>query len=160
MYPTWSPDGHRIAFAYHETKEPARAISTAAEDFFTTGGIFEIEAFRGDIWVMDLDGSGRTQLTDDPGNDTHPTWSPDGSKIAFTSHRDGNAEIYLMDPDGSELMRLTRDPASDRLPLWYPFWNKILFTSDREGGIDVWIMNPDGSEPTRLTVHEANDFLR
>ena len=159
-YPTWSPDGRRLAFAYQASREPSRALSTARGDFYITRDLFTLAASQADIWVMNVDGSGRTQLTRQRGNDTHPSWSPDGSRIAFSSDRDGNDEIYLMNPDGSDVVRLTEDPASDRLPLWYPLWNRILFTSDRGGGVDVWMMKPDGSDLTRLTTREGSDFVR
>ena len=49
------------------------------------------------------------------------SWSPDGSKIAFTSHRDGNNEIYVMDTDGSNQINITNNSASDMRPSWSPF---------------------------------------
>ncbi len=69
---------------------------------------------------MDADGSGLTTLTDNPANDSFPAWSPDGSRIAFTSDRDGNAEVYVMNADGSDLTRLTNNPAEDDAPAWSP----------------------------------------
>ena len=52
-------------------------------------------------------------LTVDPARDDWPAWSPDGSKIAFASGRDGNAEIYVMNADGTNVVRLTNDPGND-----------------------------------------------
>ena len=66
-------------------------------------------AHDGDIWVMNADGSGRTQLTDHPDEDFDPAWSPDGSQIAFRSHRDNNVDVWLMDADGSRQTRLLID---------------------------------------------------
>ncbi len=54
---------------------------------------------------MDADGSGHTRLTDNPAQYCCPTWSPDGSRIAFDSDRDGNFEIYIMNADGSDPTR-------------------------------------------------------
>jgi TolB protein len=71
---------------------------------------------------MNADGSGRTRLTDIPGNDHWPPkWSPDSTRIAFTS--DGieeHAQIYVMNSDGSGLTWLTDNPADDSLPAWRP----------------------------------------
>ena len=60
------------------------------------------------------------RLTNDPGDDAFPSWSPDGTRIAFASSRDGNVEIYVMDADGTNLVRLTNDPAEDSSPAWRP----------------------------------------
>ncbi|GAF96254.1 unnamed protein product, partial [marine sediment metagenome] len=49
-----------------------------------------------------------------------PSWSADGSKIAFSSGHDGNLEIYVMDADGSNPTRLTNNPAEDKHPAWSP----------------------------------------
>ena len=65
---------------------------------------------------MNADGSGQTNLSHDSGE--HPTWSPDGSKIAFTSFRDGNGEIYVMNADGSAQNNLTQLVDEDADPSW------------------------------------------
>ena len=58
----------------------------------------------------------KTRLTNDRADDSHPAWSPDGSRIAFTSGRHGNSEIYVMDADGSNQTRLTNNPAEELGP--------------------------------------------
>ena len=64
-----------------------------------------------DVYVIDVDGSGERRLTNSPGLDGFPAWSPDGKRIAFVSARDnGNCEIYVIDADGSGQERLTRTP--------------------------------------------------
>ena len=69
---------------------------------------------------MDADGSNQSRLTDNPYYDENLSWSPDGTKIAFASDRDGNGEIYVMNADGSNQTRLTSDPADDYYPSWSP----------------------------------------
>ena len=71
---------------------------------------------------MNADGSGQTDLTNDPADDTDPTWSPDGSKIAFTTNRGptGDNEIYLMNANGSSPVDLTNSPANESDPDWQP----------------------------------------
>ena len=69
---------------------------------------------------MDSDGSNQTNITNNPALDFAPSWSPDGSKIAFVSFRDGNDEIYVMDADGSNQSRLTSNSADDWFPSWLP----------------------------------------
>jgi TolB protein len=70
---------------------------------------------------MNADGSGQQNLTRNAAHDRHPAWSPDGRKIAFVSHRDGNSEVYVMNADGSGQRRLTRKPeGTDIHPTWAP----------------------------------------
>ena len=71
------------------------------------------------IYVMNPDGSGLTRLTSTD-QDAFPTWSPDGTRIAFASHRDGNWEIYVMNADGANQTNITNNPADDVYPLWRP----------------------------------------
>ncbi len=60
---------------------------------------------------MNVDGSEQVRLTNNPAYDWDPSFSPDGSKIAFESYRDGNDEIYIMNIDGSEQVNLTNNLA-------------------------------------------------
>ena len=59
-------------------------------------------------------------LTDNYADDFMHSWSPDGTRIAFGSNRDGNGEIYVMNADGSGQTRLTNNPAEDAVPAWSP----------------------------------------
>jgi Tol biopolymer transport system component len=69
---------------------------------------------------MDADGSNQQRLTGNSAWDREPSWSSDGSRIAFISYRDGNYEIYVMDTDGSNQQRLSNNPAQDQSPSWSP----------------------------------------
>ena len=112
-----------------------------------------------EIYVMNADGSGQTNLTNNPADDHAPAWSPDGSRIAFQTARDGDSEIYVMNTDGSEPTRLTNNPASDIHPAWSPDGSQIVFTSRRDGNDEIYVMNADGSGQTRLTNNKVLDFL-
>ena len=63
--------------------------------------------------MLDADGSNPTRLTNNAAQDIEPAWSPDGSKIAFASNRDGNWGVYSMNADGSSLTRLTNESDTD-----------------------------------------------
>ena len=73
-----------------------------------------------DIYLMDTGGGNVQRLTDTPGKDWEPAWSPDGARIVFASHRDGNWEIYTMNADGTQQQRVTEDEAEDTSPAWRP----------------------------------------
>src|SRR5207244_12641176 len=80
-----------------------------------------------------------------------PAFSPDGTRVAFTSNRDGNPELYVMNRDGSNLRRITNHPAIDSTPTWSPTGTQIAFTSDRSGSPQIYIVGADGlGSPTRI----------
>src|SRR6266516_3823951 len=124
---------------------------------FTTSAAAEpvaqlaIEA-AGDIYVINSNGTGLTRLTTDPAYDASPAWSPDGSKIAFVSYRDGPAAIYVMNADGTNPVALTNHAGSDEQPAWSPDGRKIAFASNRDGHYEIYLMNADGTGVTRLTA--------
>ena len=72
-------------------------------------------------------------------------WSPDGSRIAFSSFRDDNDEIYVMNADGTNLRRMTNHPAKDRYPAWSPDGQRLAFSSHRDGNDEIYVMNADGT---------------
>ena len=111
-----------------------------------------------EIYVVNRDGSGRSNLTQNPFADYSPAWSPDGGHIAFQTYRDGNAEIYVMNADGSGLINLTSDPSQDITPRWSPDGAKIAFASNRNGNHDIYVMNSDGTNPVGLTDNPAHEY--
>jgi TolB protein len=67
---------------------------------------------------MKADGTAQTRLTMYPADDETPAWSPDGTRIGFSSTRDGNLDIYAMHTDGTGVTRLTTNPAFDLISGW------------------------------------------
>jgi len=113
----WSPDGRKLAFA-------------------DGGGIHTVNA----------DGTGDTRMPTGDGPAGWPTWSPEGTRLAFRSLNGDGGGIYVANLDGTDRKQLTRETGDLDLA-WSPDGTRIAFA--REGSIAV--MNADGSAPTRLT---------
>lgn len=118
-----------------------------------TGRIVFSCCIVGGIYVMNADGSGRTLLA--AGDD--PVWSPDSTRIAFHTERQGNVDIYVMNADGSGQNNLTNHPARDWGAAWAPDGQQIAFVSERTGDADIYTMNAEGSHPTNLTNRAGSD---
>jgi Tol biopolymer transport system component len=89
--------------------------------------------------------------------DWAPCWSPDCTRIAFCSYREGQEDIYIMNADGSNPIQLTDNTAEDSFPSWSPEGDRIAFHSNRDGNSNIYVMNIDGSNQTRLTDNAAKD---
>ena len=74
----------------------------------------------GDVYALTVRTGAIRRLTFARGDDTDPSWSPDGTRIVFDSTRDGNREVYLMNADGSGQRNLTHNPAEDWADTWQP----------------------------------------
>jgi Tol biopolymer transport system component len=103
-----------------------------------------------------------TRLTRHRASDSNPTWSADGSRIAFETNRRGNyrryrdSDIFVMRADGRGLRQLTFSNAFDGDPAW-SWLDRIAFESDRTGSSDIWAVDSDGADETRLTTSPAFD---
>ncbi len=108
--------------------------------------------------MVNVDGTGLSRLTTDAAADHGPVFSPDGTKIAFSSIRDEHHnEIYVIKVDGTNVTRLTSNLAVDAHPAFSPDGTKIAFISNRDGDDfdfgyhEIYAMNADGTGQTRLT---------
>jgi TolB protein len=127
--PSWSPDARALAYTTYRPN-PDIFIS------FIYQGLLQ-------------------NPTKGVGTNYLPVFSPDGTRIAFMSARDGNPEIYVMNADGSNVRRLTNHPAGDGTPTWAPSGAQIAFVSDRAGQPQIYVMGADGSNVRRLTTNES-----
>ncbi|MCX5993402.1 MAG: DPP IV N-terminal domain-containing protein [Chloroflexi bacterium] len=113
------------------------------------------------IYTINPDGSDVLPTSDDNRTvDGLPRWSPDGSKMVFSSNQSGNYQIWSMSADGSDRKRLSDLKGRSALPRWSPDGSKIVFTSEvlnaaGDKDLEIFVMNSDGSGVQQLTVSPA-----
>ena len=125
-YRDWSPDEKKILYDAHLVPE-------------------EHDLAPGGIVVMDADGKNKRLVKKARG--LHPTWSPDGKRIAFISGVDVISHVFVMDADGRNRTQLTHDFVRKRLPSWSHDGKRIAYVGDNV----IWVVDSDGENPRQLT---------
>lgn len=166
------PDGSRILYSSTHLK----GGQCPPPPDMSGGYVWPLYDF--DILTARPDGSDVRVLFATPGYDAEATIAPDGSRIVFTSTRDGDLDIYSMNPDGTDVRRLTDEPGYDGGPFFSPDGSKIVYRARypeddqeladyqrlladnlvRPGVLDIYVMDADGSNRRRLTNNQAANF--
>lgn len=106
-----------------------------------------------DIWTVAPDGTDLVNVTGDPAHDGSAQWSPDGSKIVFSSDRNGDFDIFTVAPDGTALTQLTSGDGDDEHPTWSPNGRRIAFVRGNvRRSYDIFVMRSDGSSLRRIAA--------
>lgn len=136
--PAWSPDGKLLVF-----------ISPCPK----RGDFFENAYTNSSLYLMNADGTSKpTQLTNAPGADFDPAWSPDGERIAFASMRDGQKQIYTLDASSLAVTRLTNTVSGIETgqPAWSPDGSMIAYMVERLGTYQIWVMDSKGEKNEQI----------
>ncbi len=169
MNPTLSPDGRHLAYIdftsgrstlyirnLAERKIAAVAKSGVSIDpgWRSNSEVAATLSFDGSqgIYLIKTDGSISRRITNSKSIDISPTFSPDGSKMAFVSSRNGLPQIFVEDLQSGEVKRLTFSGRYNTQPSWSPIGDKIAYTTwEKSGEINIFVINADGTGLVQLT---------
>jgi hypothetical protein len=154
-----SPDGTIEGVAPGRATITAQAAGgePAQATVFVTGDLLVASTRGGRFGVYTLLASQPEHffplVADSSGNNVQARYSPDRTRLAFSSDRgaQGNYDIYVADADGRNPARLTTEAAVDVNPVWTPDGQHLVFVSARGGARQLYVMRPDGSDVRQLT---------
>jgi len=159
---TVSEDGTVTTAAYGHARITATAPGgrRATAEVYVQGEIVVASSRTGRFQLYAAERANLAQLRkvmDDTATATEPAFSPDGSRIAFTSTRDGQPEVYVMDADGTNVSRLTNSPGLDGDPSFSPDGQTVLFHSQRTGHRQIYLQPITSSVAIPLTQEPADN---
>ena len=144
------PGGRAVHVTLHEGTNMAAALSP-------DGRTLAIDLL-GTLWTMPAAGGVAKPITDISMDARQPSWSPDGTHLAFQAYRSTTWQIWTIKSDGTDLRPVTSGPYDDREPAWSPDGRRIAFSSDRSGSYDVWLLTLATGDIKQITSAASNEF--
>jgi serine/threonine-protein kinase len=146
----WHRSGKTSALEFDQLRAFDLAVSPDEERF-----VAAVPGANDKLWIYDLRQKTTSRLTNTPGNDRNPVWSPDGRSVAYRNDIGGPSDIFLVGADGSApAERLHASESFDSPSSWSPDGSRLLFTRiESDGNADIWSLNMSGE-------YEAEPFLQ
>jgi hypothetical protein len=144
------------------TEPPPTASSTVAPTRTATSGTLFFAARASQyshLWAYVPGDARPIQLTAGEWDDRDPSVDPQGERIVFSSHRDGNWDLYLLTLKTGDIRRLTQTAGFEGHPVWSPDGQWVAFEGNYDGDFDIWILPIDADQsPVQLTNDPAADI--
>lgn len=155
---SYSPDGSKIVFASNRSAYEGNLSEKEKKQMEINPSYFC------ELYIMDADGSNLKRLTNTPGYDGGPFFSPDGNRIVWRRFSpDGHlADVYTMNIDGSDVKQLTEFSSMSWAPYYHPSGEYIIFASNKHGygNFELFLVDTEGKkQPVRVTYTDGFDGL-
>lgn len=177
LSPSWAPDAKSLVFTSFKDGHPKlyeMDVLSGRERLVPTGpGMVMGASFspngrevavtrsggKGDseIVLVSLDGGVTGRLTEGQTINVSPSFSPNGSQIAFCSGRTGSPQIYVMGTGGGQARRVTSRGSYNTQPVWSPKGEKIAYTGRVDGRFQIFVVGADGGDPTQITSSRGDN---
>lgn len=183
IQPIWSPDGTKLAWVHDQDTGMAHVWTIKTMDAdgnnqvtLLTGpddaAISQIAwapnntklayvqqvTGKGDIFTVNIDGTGAANISNNAADETTPVWSPASSRIAFVSDRDGIRKVYISTITGTTQRKLINDAVEDSAPHWYFDSSRLLLTRTAEGVNSVAQVDTAGTNLIALTANATDNI--
>jgi len=179
--PAWTADGREIVcgagppwrggmlwrVSVSDSEKPVLLASPGETSYQPTVSrqgnrlVYQVSTWKANIWRAEVSGGDRSRpaekLIASTRQEFNAQYSPDGSRVAFTSDRTGNVEIWVCNGDGSNPVQLTSLETSSGTSRWFPDGKRIVFDSQQDGQAEIFVIDWETRVPLRLTNDPSDD---